>query len=150
LNPEAYYMGALYPDGKLVVGERFFNNAGPVDCAEHYCLDPLQRIDIEEIEALIRQKRYFILHAPRQTGKTSTLLALMHYLNRQGQYRCVYTNVEGAQAARNDVSAAMRAILNDLGTWARQAVGDPVPGRIWSEVLAQSGAFGAFGELLAR
>ena len=49
--------------------ERFFNNAGPVDCREHYCLDPVQRIDLEEIELLIRQKRYFVLHAPRQTGK---------------------------------------------------------------------------------
>jgi hypothetical protein len=150
LNPEALLLGALHPDGELAVSERFFNNAGPVDCAKHYCLNPLQRIDLEEIEGLIEQERYFILHAPRQTGKTSTLLALMHYLNQQGRYRCVYTNVEGGQAARNDVPAAMRAILNDLGTWARQAVGDPVPGRIWSEVLAQSGAFGAFGELLAR
>ena len=68
---------------------RFFNNAGPVNCADHYCLDPLHRIDLDGIESLIAQQRYFILHAPRQTGKTSSLLALMAHLNRQGRYRCL-------------------------------------------------------------
>ena len=36
---------------------------------DHYCIDPLSRIDWEDIQRLIRDKRYFILHAPRQTGK---------------------------------------------------------------------------------
>ncbi len=74
----------------------------------------------------------------------------MHHLNGETQYRCVYTNVEVAQAAREDVPAAMQAILNELGTWARQMANDPYPGLIWTEVLDQSGAFDAFGELLSR
>ncbi len=37
---------------------------------------PLERFDLDEILRLIRGKRYFVLHAPRQTGKTSSLLAL--------------------------------------------------------------------------
>ncbi len=68
---------------------RFFNNAGPATCVDHYCLDPLHRIDLDGVESLIEQQRYFILHAPRQTGKTSSLLALMAHLNRQGRYRCL-------------------------------------------------------------
>ena len=32
---------------------RFFNNAGPVNCADHYCLDPLHRIDLDRFESLI-------------------------------------------------------------------------------------------------
>lgn len=34
------------------MSERFFNNAGPVDCREHYCIPPLQRFDLAEIEDL--------------------------------------------------------------------------------------------------
>ncbi len=36
---------------------------------------------------LIRERRYCVLHAPRQTGKTSALLALQDLLNRSGDYR---------------------------------------------------------------
>lgn len=38
---------------------------------------------------------------PRQTGKTSSLLALRDYINAQGGYIAVYANVEAGQAARN-------------------------------------------------
>ena len=62
--------------------KRFFNNAGPSDPEDHYCLDPLQRLQLPELMRLIQQKRFFILHAPRQTGKTTSLLALMHHLNQ--------------------------------------------------------------------
>lgn len=66
----------------MAVG-RFFNTEGPVNRADHYCLDPLARLDLPEILNLMEQKKYFVLHAPRQTGKTSCLLALMEYLNRR-------------------------------------------------------------------
>lgn len=129
---------------------RFFNNAGPVRCADHYCLDPLKRIDLPQLERLMEQQRYFVLHAPRQTGKTSSLLALADYLNRTGRYRSVYTNVEPAQAAREDVPAAMRAILSALASRSRHIAGDSYPGEIWPAVLAESGPYEALGEVLAR
>jgi hypothetical protein len=94
---------------------RFFNTAGPVNPAQHYYLPPLERFDLDEVLLLIQQAKYFILHAPRQTGKTSALLALMEYLNTHGTYRCVYCNVEAGQAAREDVGAAMQAIRGELG-----------------------------------
>ncbi len=75
---------------------RFFNTAGPVNTKDHYCLPPLKRFALDKILSLIEQKKYFVLHAPRQTGKTSALLALMEHLNSQGTYRCVYINVEAA------------------------------------------------------
>lgn len=46
-----------------------FNTAGPSVPGDHYMLDPLARIDLAESEALIKVKCYFLLHAPRQTGK---------------------------------------------------------------------------------
>ena len=73
---------------------RFFNTAGPVNCQDHYCLPPLQRFNLTEILGLIEQKKYFVLHAPRQTGKTSCLLALMDYLNREGRYISLYANLK--------------------------------------------------------
>ena len=79
---------------------RFFSTEGPVRPEDHYCLPPLGRWDLNEILRLIEQKKYFLLHAPRQTGKTTCLLALMAYLNREGRYRAVYVNVEGAQTTR--------------------------------------------------
>ena len=71
---------------------------------------------------LVRTERYFVLHAPRQTGKTSALLALRDLLNSggEGDYRCVYVNVEPAQAMREDVETAMRAILGELASWAEK------------------------------
>ena len=80
---------------------KFFNTAGPIVPADHYNIDPLTRIDLEEVESLIYQKKYFVLHAPRQTGKTSCLLALRDYLNARGEFYAVYVNVEAGQASRN-------------------------------------------------
>jgi hypothetical protein len=47
---------------------RYFNTTGPVRAHEHYCIDPLKRIDLPEVERLIERGKYFVLHAPRQTG----------------------------------------------------------------------------------
>lgn len=73
---------------------KFFNTAGPIQPDIHYNIDPLTRIDLEELESLIYQRKYFVLHAPRQTGKTSCLLALRDYLNARGEFYAVYVNVE--------------------------------------------------------
>jgi hypothetical protein len=82
---------------------------------DHYGLPPLQRWNLNEILELIEQKKYFLLHAPRQTGKTTCLLALMDHLNREGRYRTLYANIEGAQTAREDVDRGMATICSVLG-----------------------------------
>ena len=84
---------------------RFFNTTGPIRPDKHYCIPPLSRLDLDEVLGLVRDERYFVLHAPRQTGKTSALLTLRDLLNRGGDYRCVYANFEGGQAMREDVGA---------------------------------------------
>lgn len=96
---------------------KFFNTAGPIQSEIHYNVNPLTRLDLEEIELLIHQRKYFILHAPRQTGKTSSLLALRDYLNEQGNYIAVYANVEAGQAARNNVR---EVILSTMATIAER------------------------------
>ena len=96
------------------IPEKFFNTAGPGIQEDHYMLDPLRRINYDEISLLIDQKRYFVLHAPRQTGKTTSLLAMVKEINDEGRYHCVYVNIESAQTARNDVAQGMTSILTEL------------------------------------
>ena len=130
---------------------RFFNTTGPVVARDHYCVPLLERFDLSEVLTLIRQKRYFVLHAPRQTGKTSALLALRDLLNggAEGDYRCVYANVEAAQAAREDVERAMRVILGELSEWARTTLRDEFLDERWPDILARFGE-GALGAALTR
>ncbi len=129
---------------------RYFNTAGPMMPEENYCIPPLDRLDRNQIFRLIEQKRYFILHAPRQTGKTSALLALQDELHQTGKYRALYINVESAQTAREDVYAAMRTILIHIGTEAELQINDPLVTKIWPEILKKAGGHGALLELLKR
>lgn len=129
---------------------RFFNTAGTVDCDDHYCLPPLKRFDLPEIISLVEQKKYFILHAPRQTGKTSCLLALMRHLNDGDRFSSVYVNVESARAACEDVAAAMRDIVFNLAESARIYLDDGFLLEHFQEILTQSGPFGALRTALGR
>ena len=126
---------------------RFFNTSGPVVAADHYCIPPLERLNLAEVRQLIRDKRYFVLHAPRQTGKTSALLALRDLLNAEDAYRCVYVNVEAGQAAREDVEQVIRAVLGELASRAR-SVGDEFLDEIWFDILTKYGPHVALREAL--
>ena len=127
---------------------RFFNTAGPVRYEKHYCLPPLARFNLDEILSLIDQEKYFVLHAPRQTGKTTCLLALMDELNSEGKYRCLYCNVEMAQAAREDVQRGMQAILGEVASRARDFLKDTFLMERWHEALVQFGPDGALNAVL--
>ena len=130
---------------------RFFNTEGPVRPDKHYAIQPLDRVNVDEFLALIRAERYFVLHAPRQTGKTSALIALRDLLNRGevGNFRCVDVNVEVGQMARDDVAEGMRAILSSLAMSA-ELLGDDSLEDIWPDTLAKAGANNALRQVLAR
>ena len=114
--------------------ERFFNTAGPNRPDEQYTIDPLMRFDLDDVLMLIGQKKYFVLHAPRQTGKTSCLLALRDYLNKQGRYTAVYANVEGGQAFRNDVAQVVAGVCEVIAHEARLILRNGIP----AEALSHS------------
>lgn len=114
--------------------EKFFNTAGPQIPEDNYSIDPLRRFDLDDILGLIRQKRYFVLHAPRQTGKTSCMLALRDYLNAQGDYIAVYANVEGGQASRNDVQSVIKSTCDTLAEQFRGVLKSDVPLQIRDDV----------------
>ena len=130
---------------------RFFNTAGPVRPDDHYTIDPLARIDVEDVLTLIRDKQYFVLHAPRQTGKTSALFALRDFLNsgKGGKFRCVDVNVEVGQVVRDDTARGMRSILSILAENA-SGLGDDYPAGAWQDVLASVGPESALNVLLSR
>ena len=131
---------------------RTFNTAGPVVAADHYCIPPLERIELDTVLGLIRDKKYFVLHAPRQTGKTSALLALRDLLNSgaQGEYRCVYANVEAGQAMRGNVTEGMRTVLSQFALRASLTLGDDTLERVCRNAMNSAGPGGALSLMLSR
>ena len=155
--PFGCFLLARYDDDRLrrtgergTMAERFFNTSGPVVPAKHYSIPPLERFDLDEILRLIRDERYFVLHAPRQTGKTSALLALRDLLNAGGEYRCVYANVETGQTARGDVARGMKAVLHELRVRTRIDFADGALEDLVRGALEDAGADGALREVLVR
>ena len=130
---------------------RFFNTEGPMRSAKHYTIDPLSRVDLDELLDFVHRERYFVLHAPRQTGKTSALIALRDHLNsgKAGDYRCVNINVEVAQVARDDVGSGIRAILSMLASRASMQ-GDTFVRESWQDIFAASDPSDALREVLTQ
>ena len=129
---------------------RFFNTEGPIRAEDHYAVPPLSRFDLDDLLTLI-QRKYFVLHAPRQTGKTTALLALRDLLNEgaAGDFRCVYANLEVGQAGREDTGRAMRAILEAIGQEAL-LLGDGFPQEAGVGLLNSDGPDAVLLTLLAR
>jgi len=92
----------------------FFNTTGPVNQAAHYRLDPLHRWDLVAVVRLIEHQKYFLLQAPRQSGKTSCMLALQKKLNAEDEVFCLYVNIESARGAKNDVREALVKIFQQF------------------------------------
>ncbi|MBD2355432.1 ATP-binding protein [Tolypothrix sp. FACHB-123] len=100
---------------------RWFNIAGPCQADKNYMLSPTSRLP--DWEMLIEQESYFVVHAPRQTGKTTAMLALAQQLTATGGYAAVMVSVEVGSAFNHDPSAAELAILE---TW-RDTIEDILP-----------------------
>jgi predicted AAA+ superfamily ATPase len=67
--------------------QRFFNTAGPCQPDIHYMVPPLDRLP--NLQQLIDQRGYFVIHAPRQTGKTTAMLTLAQKLTQSGRYTAI-------------------------------------------------------------
>lgn len=100
---------------------RWFNTAGPCKADKHYMLAPTSRLP--DLEQLIEQESYFVIHAPRQTGKTTAMLALAKQLTASGGYTAVMVSAEVGAPYSDDPGAAELAIL---GAW-RNAISVRLP-----------------------
>ncbi|NJK74895.1 MAG: ATP-binding protein [Oscillatoriales cyanobacterium RU_3_3] len=100
---------------------RWFNIAGPCRADKHYMLSATVRLP--DLEPLIEQESYFVVHAPRQTGKTTAMVALAKQLTESGRYAAAMVSAEVGSAFNDDPGAAELAIL---GAW-RNTITDYLP-----------------------
>jgi hypothetical protein len=66
---------------------------------------------LPEAIPLIRACGYFVVHAPRQTGKTTTLAALAEQLTAKGTHVAVHFSCEAGEAMGDDYVAAQQVVL---------------------------------------
>ena len=99
---------------------------------------------------MIDQKKYFLLHAPRQTGKTCCLLALADDLNREGRYRAVYANIEPAHPYRENVEKGMAVVVEEVSRGSRDQLGERDAPALGREIIAASTGGAMVGEFLTR
>ena len=90
-----------------------FNTTGPCFPDEHYMLPALDRLP--GIRELVAGGSYFVVHAPRQTGKTTALKALVREINEKGDMFAIYCTLETMQGASdpNVSNIAIRDLIAD-------------------------------------
>lgn len=94
---------------------RFFNTAGPCRPDIHFMLPAVRRLP--DARELVERETYFVLHAPRQSGKTTALLTLAAELTAGGRYASALVSAEvGAPfGARPEVAeGAVLSAFRDL------------------------------------
>ena len=89
-----------------------FNTYGPCRPEDHYMLPAAARLP--GVRGVIDRKIYFVLHAPRQVGKTTAVMELARELTAEGRYTALLVTMEAGAAFNDDPGAAELAIL---GTW---------------------------------
>ena len=77
-------------------------------------LSATERLQAFNVMHLIRQRGYFILHAPRQVGKTTAMLELARLLTASGEYISVLLSCEVGAPFSADIESAESAIIS---TW---------------------------------
>lgn len=98
---------------------RQFNTAGPNDPQKHYTLPVLKRLP--DVRDLVDQQLYFVVHAPRQVGKTTAVRALAQALTEEGTYAAVVVSMERGAGLLDDLGGAELAML---AGWRRAAEED--------------------------
>jgi ATPase family associated with various cellular activities (AAA) len=91
---------------------RHFNTAGPCQSDIHYMLSSLTRLP--QLHQFIAQRNYFVIHAPRQIGKTTAIMSLAQELTASGQYAAIALSAEVGAPFSQDIDTAEEAIL---GAW---------------------------------
>lgn len=112
---------------------KYFNTAGPCDPDRHYMLPAAERLP--EAFEFVEFGQYFVLHAPRQTGKTTTLAALAREITVEGHYLALHFTCEEAEPLGDDYENAERVVLGSMRVAARQLglTPDLMPPDPWPE-----------------
>ena len=99
-----------------------FNTTGPCFPDEHYMMPALDRLP--GIRELVAGGNYFVVHAPRQTGKTTALQALVSEINAKGDMAAIYCTLESLQNA-TDVQLANKVMRELIVANAKRIPGFP-------------------------
>lgn len=97
---------------------RFFNTGGVCVPERHYMLPPEPRLP--GAVAYTDRWEYFVVHAPRQTGKTTTLRSLARHLNAGGRFAAVSVSCERAAEVGADLRVASVELLDAIRSAAEQ------------------------------
>ncbi|NTX64413.1 ATP-binding protein [Myxococcus sp. CA051A] len=89
---------------------RWFNTAGPCNPDHHYMLPAMRRLP--EVRRLVEQQGCFVVHAPRQVGKTTALLSFAREFTSEGRYVAALVSMEAGAGFPQDTGAAEAAILS--------------------------------------
>ena len=81
-------MRSTWDLGKLRPMPRRFNVTGDCRPDWHYMVPPIPRLP--EAPKLVEEMGYFVVHAPRQTGKTTTRGALAMQFTAEGKFAALY------------------------------------------------------------
>jgi hypothetical protein len=92
------------------ITKKYFNTTGPCLAEIHYMLPASPRLP--EMRGLIDSQNYFVLHAARQSGKTTSMIALARELTVEGRYAAIVLSVQTASAFSNQVEAAEELLLS--------------------------------------
>ena len=89
---------------------RRFNTTGHCLADKHYMIPAGRRLS--QVRSLIDDEHYFIMHAPRQTGKTTLLRNLSRELTDEGKFAAMTISLESF--TRPEVAEMMPQILREL------------------------------------
>jgi hypothetical protein len=92
---------------------RYFNTTGFCNPEEHYMVNPFRGV-LDDIYQLIERKQYFLIHAPRQTGKTTLLHELTKRINAEGRYTSMIVSMENAGMQSLALDAANKIFVNSI------------------------------------
>lgn len=92
------------------------------------------------IRDLVDREEYFVIHAPRQTGKTTLVLSLAESLLAGGRYTAVSASCETGQVAGGDVERGVSAVIQSIALRAAGLPEDlrPEPPERFAEIGAES------------
>lgn len=88
---------------------------------------------LPQVRGLIERGKYFVIHAPRQTGKTTAVATLARELTEEGKYVATLVSMEIGMALREDLGAAELAILDGWRGAAGRRLPDPLQPPAWPD-----------------
>ena len=98
-SQNSFFFVFLRSQIKTTIIMKYFNIAGPCFREKHYMIEASSRL--KGVEQLINMEQYFVIHAARQSGKTTYLKDLTERLNETGKYYVIYCSLESLQGIKD-------------------------------------------------